>query len=390
MLIFQLATRYFSKRMVPNCAGVAALIVLAMVQSVQAEEADKTSATPVSASAANAQAASAVLQKADSGKQPGGVDIDQSIVRLGSSDFRTREEAVRQLVAAGRPAIEPLTKAARGDDLEISYRAVRVLQTLLQQDDQATEDEAADALQKLASDPSKPAADLATDALTVYHLTLQDKALATLRNLGATVTSDQLNLEPGDLQVTLDDHWKGKKSDLRLLKDVPNLAWLRVINRSLDDDELSTIAGLSQATEIDLFGTGISADAAQKLATALPDAVVDRRNGAFLGVGGLPGMTSCLISEVREDSAAAAAGIQVGDEITTFDGQPVHNFEEFTSLVSNKKGGDQIDLQVRRDNEVLTKKVRLGQWQSDLPVIFHGNSRPRNVQTPLPNAGGNR
>jgi predicted metalloprotease with PDZ domain len=191
-------------------------------------------------------------------------------------------------------------------------------------------------------------------------------------------------MDSGELQITLDKNWKGKPSDLGVLKEVRNLTWLRVINRPLSEAELSTIAELPQVTEVDLFGAGVTVEAAQKLAAAIPQAAVDRRNGAFLGVGGSPGLNTCLISEVREGSAAAAAGIHEGDEIITFDGQPVHNFEEFTILVSNKTGGDQIDLQVRRENEVLKKKVTLGEWQSDLPVTFHGNSRMPGMQIPLP------
>ncbi|HZZ27945.1 MAG TPA: hypothetical protein VFE46_08055, partial [Pirellulales bacterium] len=105
--------------------------------------------------------------------------IDAAIARLGSADYRTREEAVRKLVAAGQPAIAPLAQAARGNDLEISYRAVRVLQSLMDQDQEAMQEQAAGELQKLAGDQNSPIGGLASDALAVYHLSLQDKALAT-------------------------------------------------------------------------------------------------------------------------------------------------------------------------------------------------------------------
>ena len=360
--------------MVRKLPCVAVLIVLAAAWPAHAEDAPAISSGPETASAPAADRKDAA---------PSEADLNRWITQLGSPDYNIREEAVTKLSAAGRQAIEPLTKAAQADDLETSYRSVRILQTLLDDGDQATMQQAVASLQKLAADPSKPAADLATDALAFYRLTQQDKAVETLRHLGATVSNDQMNLEPGDLAITLDSRWKGKSSDLNLLKEVRNLAWLRVINHPLDEKELATIGELSQATEIDLFGTGVSALAAQKLGAALPDAVIDRRNGAFLGVGGSPGLTNCLITEVRDDSAAAAAGIMLGDEITSFDSKPVHNFEEFTTLVSDCKGGDQIELQIHRDNDTLTKKVTLGQWQSDQPVIFHGNPRVRSAPAPV-------
>jgi hypothetical protein len=374
LFVLPFSLRLLIHRMVRNLSCLAVLVALAAVWPAQAEDAPATSSgTPATAAKSTGQKDAASSE----------VELQKWIRQLGSADYRIREEAVTKLSAAGRRAIEPLTKAALADDLETSYRSVRILQTLLDDGDQATMQQAVASLQKLAADSSKPAADLATDALAYYRLSQQDKAIETLQRLGATVSNDQPNLDPGELAVTLDSRWKGKNSDLNLLKQIRNLAWLRVINHPLDEKELATIGELSQAEEIDLFGTGISAQAAQELGAALPNALIDRRNGAFLGVGGSPGLTNCLITEVREDSAAAAAGILVGDEITSFDGKPVHDFEEFTKLVSDCKGGDQIELKIHRDNDTLTKKVTLGQWQSDQPVIFHGNPRVRNTPAPV-------
>ncbi len=119
----------------------------------------------------------------------------------------------------------------------------------------------------------------------------------------------------------------------------------------------------SRLFQIDLYGTGISETSAGKLSGALPNVKVDRRNGALLGVEGMPGMNSCGINNVRPGTAAAEADIRPGDEIASFDGVPIHNFEEFTSQVATKQAGDRVTLEVRRGDQTLTKEVTLKRWE---------------------------
>jgi len=90
---------------------------------------------------------------------------------------------------------------------------------------------------------------------------------------------------------------------------------------------------------------------------------IDRRDGALLGVKGSSGQLSWVVEEVKANSAASDAGLLDHDEITSFDGQPVRNFEELTSLVSAKKGGEQVQVEIRRDGQTLNKSVTLGRWR---------------------------
>jgi len=119
----------------------------------------------------------------------------------------------------------------------------------------------------------------------------------------------------------------------------------------------------SRLFQTDLYGTGISKPTAGKLAGALPNVKIDCRNGALLGVEGMPGMNSCAINGVRPGTAAAEADIRPGDEIASFDGVPIHNFEEFTDQVSTKQAGDRVTLEVRRGDQTLTKEVTLKRWE---------------------------
>lgn len=54
-----------------------------------------------------------------------------------------------------------------------------------------------------------------------------------------------------------------------------------------------------------------------------------------------------VVGQVLEDSAAEAAGLQIGDRILSINGQPTKGFDELVSLVQGS-GGQPIDLLVRR------------------------------------------
>ena len=62
-----------------------------------------------------------------------------------------------------------------------------------------------------------------------------------------------------------------------------------------------------------------------------------------------------------DGSAAAAAGIQVGDRIVEVDGQPVGDFSDFASVV-RPNAGSEIDVVVERDGQRIPILTKLG-WE---------------------------
>jgi S1-C subfamily serine protease len=93
----------------------------------------------------------------------------------------------------------------------------------------------------------------------------------------------------------------------------------------------------------------------------------------------LPVDSGVLIQRVRPGSPAAGAGLhggttQVvvdgvsylvgGDVITEADGQPVESAEQLRSVVTSKQPGDEVALQIRRDNETKEVTVELGHQPS--------------------------
>jgi S1-C subfamily serine protease len=96
----------------------------------------------------------------------------------------------------------------------------------------------------------------------------------------------------------------------------------------------------------------------------------------------LPVDQGVLIQRVRTDSPAARAGLRGGttqvvvdgesylvggDVITKADGQPIESAEQLRSVVTSKQPGDEITLEVHRQNETKEVSVKLGR-QPNTPV----------------------
>jgi S1-C subfamily serine protease len=89
----------------------------------------------------------------------------------------------------------------------------------------------------------------------------------------------------------------------------------------------------------------------------------------------LPVDEGVLIQRVRTDSPAAKAGLRGGttqvvvdgesylvggDVITKADGQPIESAEQLRSVVTSKQPGDEITLEIHRQNETKEVTVKLG------------------------------
>jgi hypothetical protein len=366
MLGLKPVVRFLLRGTACGVCGVAVLVAVILAGRASAAEKtrspDHTPSTTEHSAAGNEDTAAKAGQKTAADlTSPSGTKVEQLIARLASTDFRTREDAAQALVAAGAAAIEPLSKAAQAKDLEVSYRAVHVLQSLLEQADSATQQQAAAALELLSNGNDYAAADLAADALAVYHLTQQDRALESLRRLGATISEVGF----GDqFQIVLDSQWHGKTADLDLLKQVTRVNHLRILYVKLDDAAVKIFGQLGQLDFIDLIGTGVSEESASTLAQSLPGVKIDRRNGAMLGVGPSMAQIGCTIGTVVDGSAAMAADFRVGDEILSIDGHPVQKFEELTALIGAKSAGETAAIELRRSGQLVTKEVALGKWQN--------------------------
>jgi membrane-associated protease RseP (regulator of RpoE activity) len=71
-------------------------------------------------------------------------------------------------------------------------------------------------------------------------------------------------------------------------------------------------------------------------------------NSPVLGVNGDPSGAECVIRELVPGSAADKAGLQVGDIVTSFNGQPVRNFQHLRETVRRCRPGDLIPIEITR------------------------------------------
>lgn len=113
--------------------------------------------------------------------------------------------------------------------------------------------------------------------------------------------------------------------------------------------------------------------------------------GAYLGVVTLPGRRmqavevervlprgefafgeGALVVEVEEDSAAAAAGLEVGDRILSVDGEEITEDRSLPEVIQEKPVGEEIELLVRRRREELTLEATLGEHPDEEGVPYLG------------------
>lgn len=72
--------------------------------------------------------------------------------------------------------------------------------------------------------------------------------------------------------------------------------------------------------------------------------------GTYMFSGVVTGVTT-RVDEVVQDSFAAEAGVQAGDQLVGLDGSRTGNWESFQEAVREKKPGDEVTLVVERDGE---------------------------------------
>jgi S1-C subfamily serine protease len=72
----------------------------------------------------------------------------------------------------------------------------------------------------------------------------------------------------------------------------------------------------------------------------------------MLGVDGQDDPKGARITQVYPRSPADRAGLQTGDTITTFGGQKINGFKGLQTLISGRRPGDVVDVQILRDQSV--------------------------------------
>jgi serine protease Do len=83
-------------------------------------------------------------------------------------------------------------------------------------------------------------------------------------------------------------------------------------------------------------------------------------NMPYLGIERDPDSDACKVARVQPDTPADKAGMKADDVIVKFDGQDVNNFNDLLNVMVRKKPGDEVEVVVKRGDDNVTLKVKLG------------------------------
>jgi membrane-associated protease RseP (regulator of RpoE activity) len=129
------------------------------------------------------------------------------------------------------------------------------------------------------------------------------------------------------------------------------------------------------------------------------------QGGGFIGVRplemtpelrthfGAPGEAGVLIAKVETDSPAARAGIQVGDIVTSADGEKVERKRDLVRAIRRKKEGDTVRIELVRDRASKTLTVTVAEREDGQIRVgdfgpgmrkFHHRMRPMPPVPPVP------
>jgi serine protease Do len=96
---------------------------------------------------------------------------------------------------------------------------------------------------------------------------------------------------------------------------------------------------------------------------------------------GLASDKGALVAAVTDDSPAAAAGLERGDVIVSFDGKQIERLTDLTRMVADKGPGKDAQVVVWRDGSEQTLDVELGQMPNQDQAVAM-NDQPADQDTP--------
>jgi serine protease Do len=86
-----------------------------------------------------------------------------------------------------------------------------------------------------------------------------------------------------------------------------------------------------------------------------------RRVVAYLGVDRTEDMDEPRIGRVFPGSGAEKAGVQVGDVVLSFGGTALARYRDLPPLIEQRRPGDEVELEVRRGDQIMKLRAVLGQ-----------------------------
>jgi hypothetical protein len=134
-------------------------------------------------------------------------EMDRLAAELDAPRFSERQSASEKLAALGAAAFPALEKAAKGDSLEVTTRAIELLKRLLDASEASTQADARQALQRLAKGDRPKASRLAEGALKTKEQ--EDAACAAFNGRRICVQNNngsrEVKIEEGNRRIKIND-----------------------------------------------------------------------------------------------------------------------------------------------------------------------------------------
>ena len=146
-------------------------------------------------------------------------------------------------------------------------------------------------------------------------------------------------------------------SDLALLKvNATGLTRLSFSSAASDVGNWVAVPG----TDDEPLAVGVVSALPRKLYR--DESVIEDRNRGYLGIlmSELEDQTGVVITDIEKDTAALRAGLKVRDLIYEVAGKKITSMKAMQSLMSEYRPGDTITLRVKRGEESIDLKVKLG------------------------------
>jgi hypothetical protein len=293
--------------------------------------------------------------------------VQQWVADLDSGEFAVRQTASRKLREMGLVAVKPLAAAADGRQSEVTRRAVDVLDSLCESDDDDLADAARGALERLVHSTHRLPAHRASVVLRGQRLRQQRAALTEIQRLGGTVTS--AGVDDGELVIgllVLGRKWEAGDEGLKYLARLGRIEQIKLYGPQFTDEGIEHLEKLTGVQTLKLYATEVSEEGQRHLQTALPGTMVDRRHGALLGVSGVGDARGCRLVMVRDGSAADRAGVEVDDVITAVNGVPIPDLATLIATIAKQRPGDHVKVALERGDQPLEKDIVLGELGEEM------------------------
>ena len=282
--------------------------------------------------------------------------VKELIAALSSDEFGVRRQASRELIDAGHSVLPELTKAAQHGALERAIRIIGILEANYVSGDTESVRAADEALETLSGRLKQPARAARARTILEAHGDIRfEQTIARIREYGAELINEKAWQAPTGRvpnqifpqaasrelpRVHIDEAWTGGTDGLRWVKRLKSTVFRIYIisDAKLPEQAVQELMEHMGANQVQLRGT------------------------AHLGVSARPGLR-CRISTVTEGDAADRAGMQEDDVIVRFAGEEVRDFEDLITLIKKHDAGDEVDVDILRDEQPMTLRVKLGRWR---------------------------